>query len=150
MTKRKPSRPSRAKGVAGKPKSGPRRAPHRASSAKPDADQRLPLPALPALEPLEFGKSFTAPEPAEGHTILAVLRALRPGESWSKLRDKLNKSFVSLNGVVCIDEARRIASGDVIALSEKPLGLPPQPAEVRIQFVDAHIVVVEKPAGMMT
>jgi 23S rRNA pseudouridine1911/1915/1917 synthase len=96
------------------------------------------------------GDSFVVTEPVAGHTVLAVLRALRPGESWSKLRGQVQRAFVSLNGVVCVDEARRVAVGDVLTLTEQPRALPPRPSDVRIQFVDAHIVVVEKPSGMMT
>ncbi|MEK6262469.1 MAG: RluA family pseudouridine synthase [Planctomycetota bacterium] len=85
-----------------------------------------------------------------GKTVLAILRTMRPGESWSQLRIQLRKACVSLNDIVCIDEARRVAAGDVIAVGEQPLAPPPQLAAVKIHFVDAHVVVVEKPSGMMT
>ncbi len=111
---------------------------------------RISAPPLPPLPPLVSGDSFVVPEPVAGHTVLAVLRALRPGESWSKLRGQVHRAFVSLNGIVCIDEARRVAVGDQLTLTEQPRALPPRPADVRIAFVDAHVVVVEKPSGMMT
>ena len=85
-----------------------------------------------------------------GKTVLALLRTLRPGESWSQLRTQLRKACVSLNDIVCIDEARRVAVGDVVAVGEHPLAPPPTSEAVRIHFVDAHVVVVEKPSGMMT
>ena len=85
-----------------------------------------------------------------GKTVLALLRTLRPGESWSQLRTQLRQARVSLNDIVCIDEARRVDVGDVIAAGERPLTPPPQSAAVKIHFVDAHVVVVEKPSGMMT
>ena len=85
-----------------------------------------------------------------GKTVLAVLRGMRPGESWSQLRTQLRKACVSLNDIVCVDEARRVAAGDVIAFGEQPLTPPPLSAAVKIHYVDAHLVVVEKPSGMMT
>lgn len=85
-----------------------------------------------------------------GKTVLALLRTLRPGESWSQLRTQLRKACVSLNDIVCIDEARRVAMGDVVAVGEHPLAPPPTSEAVRLHFVDAHVVVVEKPSGMMT
>ena len=85
-----------------------------------------------------------------GKTVLAILRTMRPGESWSQLRTQLRKACVSLNDIVCIDEARRVTGGDVIAVGEQPLAPPPQLEAVKIHFADAHVVVVEKPSGMMT
>lgn len=138
--RRKPGATGRGRKSSGRAHEG------RTTNSVEPGTQRPPLPPLP---PLVAGNSFVIPDEASGQTILAVLRAVRPGESWSKLRDQLHRAFVTLNGVVCVDESRRVASGDVLTLSESPRKLP-QPSEVRIQYVDAHIVVVEKPAGMMT
>jgi len=78
------------------------------------------------------------------------LRVFRPGESWSQLRKLIERSNVSLNDIVCVDEARRLRTGDVIGIGERSLTPPPSENQVKIQYVDAHVVVVEKPAGMMT
>ena len=85
-----------------------------------------------------------------GKTVLAVLRTMRQGESWSRLRTQIQKGKVSLNDIVCIDDARRVTLGDVIALGEQSLTLPPTSSDVKIHYADTHVVVVEKPAGMMT
>lgn len=144
---RRPSGPSRKKAAKPRPQG---QAP--AGSAKPAEEtvERKALPPLPAFAPLESGQTFTIPADAAGHTVLAVLRALRPGESWSKLKGVMHRAHVSLNGVVCVDEARRVAAGDELTLSDQPRSQPPQPSDVQIVYVDAHVVVVEKPAGMMT
>lgn len=89
-------------------------------------------------------------EELSGKTVLATLRAMLPGESWSQLRTRLQSARVSLNDIVCIDEARRVAIGDVIAVGDQPLAAPPQRGDVKIHYIDPHVVVVEKPAGMMT
>jgi len=93
--------------------------------------------------------SFPVSPELAGKTVLAVLRAAMPGESWSKLRTRLERSLVSVNEVVCLDEARRVAVGDVVAVHERPLKLA-TPADVQVLFIDPQVVVVEKPSGMMT
>lgn len=139
--RRKPSR------QGAKPLKGKRATPARLG--RPEAAPE-PRPPMPDLSPLLPGAKFVVTEAIAGNTVLAVLRALRPGESWSKLKAQMHRALVSLNGVVCIDEARRVADGDVLTLNDRPLAMPPRPSDVVIQFADPHIVVVEKPAGMMT
>lgn len=93
--------------------------------------------------------SFTVPEDLVGKTVLAVLRIAIPGESWSKLRQRLERAQVSVNGVACLSEARRVEAGDVIAAHDRRVETP-QPNDVQILLIDPHVVVVEKPSGMMT
>ena len=102
------------------------------------------------LKPISPGESFVIPEQLVGKTIVAVLRLLRPGESWSKLTEQVRRAYVSINGVACIDEVRRVALGDVLELGEKPHSQPPKASDVKIVYVDPHVVVVEKPSGMLT
>ena len=94
-------------------------------------------------------QSYTVPAELDGKTVLAVLRSAVRGESWSKLRQRLGRSEISVNDVPCLDEARRVTVGDVIGLHTRPLEVP-QPNDVKIVFIDPHLVVVEKPPGMMT
>ena len=93
--------------------------------------------------------SFTVPAELVGKTVLAIMRIAVPGESWSKLRQRLERSQVSVNGILCFDEARRVEDGDLIQLHDRPVA-PPKPNDVQILFIDAHVVVVTKPSGMMT
>ncbi len=107
-------------------------------------DARSMNPQQPATSKLTINEEHS------GKTVLAVLRSMRPGESWSQLRTQIQRALVSVNEIVCIDEARRVIVGDVIAIGERPLAAPPKAADVKIQYVDSHVVVVEKPSGMMT
>ena len=93
--------------------------------------------------------SLTVTDELVGKTVLAVLRVALPGESWSKLRQRLERAQVSVNGVACLSEARRVATGDVIAAHDRRVQTP-QSNDVQILLIDPHIVVVEKPSGMMT
>src|SRR6185295_2064889 len=51
---------------------------------------------------------------------------------------------------LCLDEGRRLTEKDVVKVWEQPLARPVTASDVRIVFVDEHLVVVDKPAGMTT
>jgi 23S rRNA pseudouridine1911/1915/1917 synthase len=65
------------------------------------------------------------------------------------VRRLLQSRRVIVNGVLCLDEARRLTGGDTVTIVERTLPMPPGPDDVTIRFVDSSIVVVEKPAGMV-
>ena len=115
--------------------------------------QRNFTPDRPTTESLRLdmpqSQSFNVSPELDGKTVLAVLRAFLPGQSWSKIRQRVTRSQVSVNEVPCLDEARRVATGDVVEIHERSLEVP-QPDDVRIAYIDPHLVVVEKPSGMMT
>ena len=98
---------------------------------------------------MSVSKSVTVEEQWDGKTVLSVLRSVMTGESWSKLRQRVTRALISVNDVPCLDEARRVVTGDVIVVHDRPLETP-KPSQVQIQYVDPHLVVVEKPSGMMT
>lgn len=90
-----------------------------------------------------------------GQSVAAVLRA-RLSLSWSDARRRLREGRVQLGGVSCRDGARRVKAGERIEVRETPgsasrtgKGKRGSPEPV-IRFVDAHIVVVDKPAGLTT
>jgi len=82
--------------------------------------------------------------------LLTALRHWLPGTSWSAARALVRKRRIAINGVVCLDEARVLAQGETVSVAEHPLPAPPSDDDVRILFVDSHVVVVEKPSGMLT
>jgi 23S rRNA pseudouridine1911/1915/1917 synthase len=86
----------------------------------------------------------------ESKTLLSSLRAWLPGHSWSALRKLLQARRVTVNHVLCLDEARRLTEGEVVAITARPLPEPPTDKDVVIRFVDPQLVVVEKPSGMLT
>jgi 23S rRNA pseudouridine1911/1915/1917 synthase len=92
---------------------------------------------------------FIVPAELAGKTVLAILRVAVPGESWSKLRQRLEGSQISVNSVPCLIESRRLEPGDVVVVHDRPVRTP-QPRDVKILFIDPHLVVLEKPSGMMT
>jgi 23S rRNA pseudouridine1911/1915/1917 synthase len=94
-------------------------------------------------------QTFTADGSQTG-TILTTLRQWLPGQSWSAVRKLLQSRRVAINGVLCLDEARRLSGGETVTITERTLPRPPGLDDVTIRFVDRSIVVVEKPSGMVT
>lgn len=95
-------------------------------------------------------RTFVVASEQAGLTVLAALRTWIPGTSWSAARKLLSSRRVGVNGVVCLDEARRIKAGETVSLSDRALPPPPAAPDVQIVWLDADVVVVDKPAGMIT
>ncbi|MEZ6061924.1 MAG: RluA family pseudouridine synthase [Planctomycetaceae bacterium] len=87
-------------------------------------------------------------EPAP--TVLAALRGQREGLSWSAARRLLQSHCVAINGVLCVDEARRLTPGETLSIGTHPFPAPPSDDDVAVLHVDQDIVVVDKPSGMVT
>jgi 23S rRNA pseudouridine1911/1915/1917 synthase len=81
-------------------------------------------------------------------TVGAALREWLPGESWSQVRRLIESRRVMLSGNLCVDPARRLKLQDVVKILPHPLAAPPDEADIRIVYLDAHVMVVEKPAGI--
>jgi 23S rRNA pseudouridine1911/1915/1917 synthase len=85
-----------------------------------------------------------------GATLAAILRAHLPDHSWTKIRQLIASRRVQVGGELCLDPARRLREADVIELM--PVSAPKiqQRHEIKIRYLDKHVVVVEKPAGVST
>ena len=95
-------------------------------------------------------QSFTISED-ESETILKVMRAKLPGElSWSAVRKLLHSRRVAIGGVMCIDDGRKLGAGEMVTIHDQPFPPPPTDRHVAIHHVDADVIIVEKPSGMVT
>lgn len=94
-------------------------------------------------------QQFTVTDSTAG-AVLGTLRKHVADLPWSAARKHLAARRISVNGILCIDEGRRVVAGDVIELRGQPLPPPPQDDDVRILFIDPHIVIADKPAGMLS
>jgi 23S rRNA pseudouridine1911/1915/1917 synthase len=83
-------------------------------------------------------------------TVSAALREWLPGQAWSEVRRLLKSRRVTINGNLCVDAGRRLRLTDVVKLLPQSLPPPPDELDVRIVYLDKHVVVVEKPSGMTT
>ncbi|MFO7566450.1 MAG: RluA family pseudouridine synthase [Enhygromyxa sp.] len=83
-------------------------------------------------------------------TVAAVVRGLME-LSWTKARELVSTGRVSVDGAQCFDPATRVASGAVVEVNPtaKRRRAPVLEPE-RLVYVDAEIVVVEKPAGLIS
>jgi 23S rRNA pseudouridine1911/1915/1917 synthase len=86
----------------------------------------------------------------DGQSLASALKRLLPRQSWSEIKRLIASRHVQVNGNVSVDEGRRLKAGDVVKVFEAPRAAPPTEQDVRVRFMDEHLVVVEKPAGVTT
>ena len=105
---------------------------------------------MTAGPPVEIVSRAVGPEEAEA-TVSAFVRALLPGASWSRARELCRSGRVWVDGAPALDPAARLALGSVVELwpegaraARGPFG----PEDV--VHADAEVVVVRKPAGLLT
>jgi 23S rRNA pseudouridine1911/1915/1917 synthase len=87
----------------------------------------------------------------EQQALDRVLRELIGGESWNKVRRWIETGKVRVNGDVVVDPRRPVRAEQIVELSlraPRPRS-EPMPASTLV-YVDAHVVVVHKPAGLST
>lgn len=91
----------------------------------------------------------------EGRTLAAVVRAALGGAghevSWSRARELIDTGRVELGGEITTDEALRVKAGVRLAIhperEKRTAGILPEDDVVHL---DADVVVVRKPAGVIT
>ncbi len=87
-----------------------------------------------------------SPEP----TIAAVVRG-QTGAAWSRARALCTDGRVTVDGQRCLDPAARVPPGAVVAVQEHAPRIRTGPlAQIAIVFSDRDLVVVDKPAGMLS
>jgi 23S rRNA pseudouridine1911/1915/1917 synthase len=101
---------------------------------------------MPELTP----KLLHVSESQSEKTLAAILRAWQRDQSWSHVRKLIAGRRVTINGNLCVDGARRLKAKDVIKVLLQPAAAPPKEHDVRIVYIDEHVVVVEKPSGVTT
>jgi 23S rRNA pseudouridine1911/1915/1917 synthase len=82
-----------------------------------------------------------------GQTLSALLRRQMPELPWSRARRLCERGKVRVDGEVVTDPAVRIAVGAEVIVDENAPRPAPQ-LDGKIAFEDAHVVVLDKPAGM--
>ena len=93
-------------------------------------------------------RNYHVADQADGSKLIAALRRWAPGESWSQVKRWIHNRHVQINGNLCTDETRPLKAGDVVKVWKEPRAGPARADDVRIQYLDAHLLVVEKPAGV--
>lgn len=85
-----------------------------------------------------------------GQTLAALVRRWSPELSWNEARGVVERRRVMIDGNLCLDPARRLKQKEVVKITAHPQKKPPDQEQVKLRHLDAHIVVVEKPAGLTT
>jgi len=87
-----------------------------------------------------------------GQTLAAILRIVRPGESWTKIRALSTGRRVAVGGSLCMDPARRLKAGEIVELLSQaaPVIRGEEPESIIIRHLDEDVVVVEKASGIST
>lgn len=90
-------------------------------------------------------------EAREGRTLAEVLREELGGISWNRARELCRRGKVHVNGQLATDPALRLQSGDEVAFEAHAPRIKPELLPwSAIVHVDRQLVVVSKPAGMMS
>jgi 23S rRNA pseudouridine1911/1915/1917 synthase len=88
-------------------------------------------------------------EPGDaGSTLAAVIRSWQASISWSQAQRLVETRRVLVDGNLCLDSARRLRGGEVLKILAESASPIPTDRDVKIHFLDGHIVIVEKPSGM--
>jgi 23S rRNA pseudouridine1911/1915/1917 synthase len=94
--------------------------------------------------------TWTISRKESGRTVLEVLR-WRLRLSWSQARRLVQALQIRLDGAVCRDAGRRVKTGQRLQVREARQAAPPKKiGGPVVRFVDKHLVVVDKPAGLTT
>jgi len=97
---------------------------------------------------IETGEVIEVEAADVGGTVAAALRRRMSDKSWNEVKRLCSTGKVMVDGVVSLDPALRVQSGQRLELrlrAPRPVATPPG---FRIAFEDAHVVVVEKPSGI--
>jgi 23S rRNA pseudouridine1911/1915/1917 synthase len=103
---------------------------------------------MPA-DPVPF---VVSPQEA-GQTLAAALRhhaAEGAPLSWTQVRQLIEARRVKVNGTLCVDDARRLNAGEAVTVLTASLRPPPEAGALVVRFLDDHLVIVEKPAGILS
>jgi 23S rRNA pseudouridine1911/1915/1917 synthase len=85
-----------------------------------------------------------------GQTLAAFLRKQLPGRSWNDVRRLIETRHVRVGGELCLDPVRRVNEGEAIEVAAESAPKPKPVEDKVIRYLDQHIVVAEKPAGINT
>jgi 23S rRNA pseudouridine1911/1915/1917 synthase len=94
-------------------------------------------------------RPITVQQPAE---LLAFLFAAWPQEKKKQVRNWLKFQSITVNGRPVTQFNHPLQPGDVVAVRQDRFAIPQTvlPSGIRIFFEDAHLIVIDKPAGLLS
>lgn len=116
------------------------------------AEDRLDDDVLDDAVSEEGGEALTAILPPElaGQRLDKALAALLPDLSRARLQALIAEGRLALDGQLVTDASRKAKAGTYILLVPPPIPADPEPEAIplAVLYEDAHLIVVDKPAGM--
>jgi 23S rRNA pseudouridine1911/1915/1917 synthase len=98
-------------------------------------------------------RELQVPPPLHGERVDRALAALLPEFSRSFLQQLVEAGAVSLQGRAVSRAAHRVKAGDALAIELRPTpqsqAFRPEPIPLAVVHEDAHLLVVDKPAGLV-
>lgn len=86
-----------------------------------------------------------------GQTLAAIVRALVPEASWSKARELCTSGRVTVDGAKARDGAMRVRAAQTVAVDPQAQRKTESGMlDEDVAFADADVIVVRKPAGLLT
>jgi len=95
-------------------------------------------------------QTFTIPPALSNQTLAAALRTLLPNLSWSHAKRLITSRRIQVNGVLTLNDARRLSVGEAITILPESAQPVPTEHSVRLLHMDADLLVLDKPAGVIT
>src|SRR2546425_644085 len=95
---------------------------------------------------------WTVPAPSSGERLDRFLAAAQTDLSRSRLQTLIRAGLVSVNGRPA-RASQRVRSGDAVAIELPPTreasALEPESLPLSVVFEDEHLLVIDKPAGLV-
>jgi 23S rRNA pseudouridine1911/1915/1917 synthase len=95
-------------------------------------------------------KEFLVTGEQAGQTLAALLRVHTPDQSWTQVRRLIENRRVQVSGQLCVDPARRLREQETVEILDRPAPKLSEREALVVRYLDVHLVVVEKPAGIST
>jgi 23S rRNA pseudouridine1911/1915/1917 synthase len=95
-------------------------------------------------------ETFHVDNGSKSQTLAAALKHFLSESSWGQVRKLIAGRRIQINGNLCLDEERKVRAGDVIKVVDHALAPPVSAEDVRLVYVDEHLLVIQKPAGVTT
>jgi 23S rRNA pseudouridine1911/1915/1917 synthase len=93
---------------------------------------------------------FVVEDAESGKPLDSVLRG-RTKQSWGKVRQWIQRGKVTVDGIRMLDPVKWVRVGSTVSLKQAARRYDPDALEDdRIVYLDSHVVVVRKPAGIST
>lgn len=112
----------------------------------------IPIPFIEDLTSIQDQRLDLTVTAIHPERIDRWLTAHVQGVSRNRIQKLIDWEYVTLNGQICSHKQAMVQTGDRISLTipaAQPLELVPQPMALDILYEDDHLIIINKPAGLV-